>query len=291
MRWWFHDKRTLFSDNRRAESSLHSTLAACTSLNIRVSCQLSLLFAYLHQCYINFTVLLLVYLSQCSQRFLTRHSESFFALCDCTWRLAIISRRQCCNFSNQYHDAHLCDRYASGVRALFAQQRIVLQNPNFCQLSPCTARTDETHIKPIGSLPDMHHVPAERVVEYVTPFVRNGLRAVLLFGVLLRDDVEKDAQGSCALSPLNPVCIAIGLLKKRLPSLLVAADVCLCGYTDHGRTLIVFLSHKFITSMSFHQIAVYSKTAESMRSSRRKQLPMWRCTTQWPAQTLWRRLT
>jgi len=45
---------------------------------------------------------------------------------------------------------------------------------------------------------------------------------------------EKDSYGTLADDPEGPVIQTIRLLNKELPELLVAADVCLCEYTDHG---------------------------------------------------------
>lgn len=46
--------------------------------------------------------------------------------------------------------------------------------------------------------------------------------------------IFQDASGSCADTSKNPVYSAIKLLKESYPHLLIACDVCLCGYTDHG---------------------------------------------------------
>jgi len=55
---------------------------------------------------------------------------------------------------------------------------------------------------------------------------------VILFGVPVVK--HKDSVGTLADDPDGPVIQTIKLLRKELPSLLVAADVCLCEYTDHG---------------------------------------------------------
>ncbi len=41
-------------------------------------------------------------------------------------------------------------------------------------------------------------------------------------------------QGTPADDPQGPVILAIRKLRKLFPSLYIAADVCLCEYTDHG---------------------------------------------------------
>nr|CCA25648.1 deltaaminolevulinic acid dehydratase putative [Albugo laibachii Nc14] len=57
-----------------------------------------------------------------------------------------------------------------------------------------------------------------------------GLRAVMLFGVVQ----DKDAVGMCADTVTTPVIECIRQLRVEMPGLLVACDVCLCEYTDHG---------------------------------------------------------
>jgi porphobilinogen synthase len=58
---------------------------------------------------------------------------------------------------------------------------------------------------------------------------------VLLFGLPDR----KDETGSAACDPDAPVQSAVRALKRALPDTLVATDVCLCEYTDHGHCGLV----------------------------------------------------
>lgn len=44
----------------------------------------------------------------------------------------------------------------------------------------------------------------------------------------------QDYRGTLADDPQGPVIQAIKLIRKEFPSVLVACDVCLCEYTDHG---------------------------------------------------------
>jgi len=57
-----------------------------------------------------------------------------------------------------------------------------------------------------------------------------GVPAVLLFAA----PAEKDAKASSALDPKGLAAQAIAAIKDACPQLLVWADVCLCGSTDHG---------------------------------------------------------
>ena len=45
---------------------------------------------------------------------------------------------------------------------------------------------------------------------------------------------QKDSVATLADDPDGPVIQTIQLLTKEFPSLLIAANVCLCEYTDHG---------------------------------------------------------
>ena len=71
-----------------------------------------------------------------------------------------------------------------------------------------------------------------KVVGFLRPLVAKGLRSVILFGVPIVK--KKDSVATLADDPEGPVIRTIKLLNKELPTLLVAADVCLCEYTDHG---------------------------------------------------------
>jgi len=66
----------------------------------------------------------------------------------------------------------------------------------------------------------------------LSPLVKQGLKAVLIFGVPTK--AKKDATGTPADVPDNPAILAVKKLREVFPDLLVACDVCLCPYTDHG---------------------------------------------------------
>lgn len=86
---------------------------------------------------------------------------------------------------------------------------------------------------PIPSLPNQHRRGLNRLVPFLTPLVRKGLRSVILFGVPL-DPNAKDALGTAADDPNGPVVAAIRLLRAQFPQLYIVVDVCLCEYTSHG---------------------------------------------------------
>ncbi|KAG6918545.1 Aminolevulinate dehydratase [Tephrocybe rancida] len=84
----------------------------------------------------------------------------------------------------------------------------------------------------ISSLPGQCRWGVNRLEGFLSPLVKKGLTSVILFGVPLK--CVKDARGSPADDPQGPVILAIKRLRTLFPELYIAADVCLCEYTDHG---------------------------------------------------------
>ncbi|CAH1779424.1 unnamed protein product [Owenia fusiformis] len=87
-------------------------------------------------------------------------------------------------------------------------------------------------VEEISSLPGQARYGVNSVIDALRPAVNNGLTSVLLFGVPSK--LPKDAKGSHADSPETPVIQVIPKLRVAFPKLLIACDVCLCPYTDHG---------------------------------------------------------
>lgn len=85
----------------------------------------------------------------------------------------------------------------------------------------------------IPSLPNQHRRGLNRLVPFLEPLIRKGLKSVILFGVPL-DPSSKNALGTAADDPTGPVIAGIRLLRRRFPDLYIVADVCLCEYTSHG---------------------------------------------------------
>ncbi|KAJ3092848.1 hypothetical protein HK102_001673 [Quaeritorhiza haematococci] len=93
--------------------------------------------------------------------------------------------------------------------------------------------TDKPDVKEeITTLPGQFRYGVNTLKKEFEPLVKKGLKTVLIFGV--PTSVEKDNRGSSADSPDSPVIKAIKIFRKEFPDLLVACDVCLCAYTDHG---------------------------------------------------------
>jgi porphobilinogen synthase len=84
----------------------------------------------------------------------------------------------------------------------------------------------------VGSMPGVFNLSVDEAVREATAAQAEGVTSVLLFGVI--DPDQKDDVGSTSYDPEGPVQAAVRALKRELPGLLVATDVCLCEYTDHG---------------------------------------------------------
>lgn len=85
----------------------------------------------------------------------------------------------------------------------------------------------------INSLPNQKRWGVNKLVPFVQTLVDKGLRAVILFGVPLKEGV-KDELGTPADDPEGPVIQGIKTLRKNFPDLFIMCDVCLCEYTSHG---------------------------------------------------------
>lgn len=85
----------------------------------------------------------------------------------------------------------------------------------------------------IPSLPNIKRLGINKLKDYLAPIVSNGLKCVLLFGVIENESL-KDEKGSYADDQRSSVIRSIPLLKSWFPNLLIACDVCLCAYTSHG---------------------------------------------------------
>jgi porphobilinogen synthase len=84
----------------------------------------------------------------------------------------------------------------------------------------------------IDSMPGQFRLSVDQLLADVEPLVETGIGSVLLFG--LAEEFQKDAHGSEAYNENGVVQQAIRALKKEFPALVVAADACVCAYTDHG---------------------------------------------------------
>src|SRR3954464_13595717 len=84
--------------------------------------------------------------------------------------------------------------------------------------------------RPIASMPGVAQLSVDNLVEDARAAWKSGVRSLILFGI----PDTKDAEGTSAWDPNGPVCPGFKALKDALPDMVLAADVCMCEYTDHG---------------------------------------------------------
>ncbi len=117
-------------------------------------------------------------------------------------------------------------RRTSAIRALVRETR--LSPENF--IYPLFVIPGEGQRREVGSMPGVFQLSVDEAVREAAAAHAEGVPGVLLFG--LPD--AKDAIGSSAYDPEAPVQAATRAIKREVPGVLVATDVCLCEYTSHG---------------------------------------------------------
>jgi porphobilinogen synthase len=122
-------------------------------------------------------------------------------------------------------------RHGETMRALVRETRLT---PEVFML-PLFICEGEGVRREVSSMPGVYNLSVDEAVNEVRAAAGDGIRSVLLFGL----PEYKDAVGSAAYDPDAPVQSAIRAIKRELPDVLVATDVCLCEYTDHGHCGII----------------------------------------------------
>jgi porphobilinogen synthase len=84
--------------------------------------------------------------------------------------------------------------------------------------------------RPVSSMPGVDQLSVDLLVGEARELAALGVKAVLLFGI----PSAKDPHGLESFADDGVVQQAVRTLKEASPELVVATDVCLCEYTDHG---------------------------------------------------------
>jgi porphobilinogen synthase len=79
-------------------------------------------------------------------------------------------------------------------------------------------------------MPGNYQLSPDLLVEEIRAVRDLGIGGVILFGI----PDSKDAVGSDSTSPEGIIARSVEMAKRAVPEVLVATDVCLCEYTDHG---------------------------------------------------------
>jgi porphobilinogen synthase len=117
-------------------------------------------------------------------------------------------------------------RRSAGIRAMVRETRFSPDN----LLYPLFVITGEGQRREVTSMPGVFQLSVDEIVKEAAAAKKEGIPGVLLFGL----PESKDAVGSGAADPEGPVQAAVRALKREVPGLVVATDVCLCEYTSHG---------------------------------------------------------
>jgi len=83
---------------------------------------------------------------------------------------------------------------------------------------------------PVKSMPGVFQLSVDEIVAEAQAGFDVGVRSLILFGV----PEHKDDQGTSAYADDGVVPRAIRALREKVPGMVIATDVCLCEYTEHG---------------------------------------------------------
>jgi porphobilinogen synthase len=136
-------------------------------------------------------------------------------------------------------------RHGETMRALVRETRLT---PDVFML-PLFVCEGEGIRREVSSMPGVYNLSVDEAVKEVRAASGDGIRSVLLFG--LPD--HKDAIGSASYDADAPVQSAVRAIKRELPGVLVATDVCLCEYTDHGHCGII-VGHEVANDPTVEQL-------------------------------------
>lgn len=135
------------------------------------------------------------------------------------------------------------------------EQNVDLSTHNL--MLPIFIVEDDDTIETIDSMPDVKRYGLNKLKTYLTELVEKGLTSVLLFGVISL--LPKDNNGISADSKENPIVKALPKLREWFPNLVIACDVCLCPYTNHGHCGVL-QENELDNSASISRLAEISLT-------------------------------
>src|SRR6201994_1340713 len=115
--------------------------------------------------------------------------------------------------------------------------------------------------KEIGSMPGVFNLSVDEAVKEAEQCAALGIGGLLLFGL----PAEKDEQGTGGWAEDGIVQTGLRALKRnrRLDSLVLMSDVCLCEYTSHGHCGVVARDGDHYEIENDSSIALLAKTAAS----------------------------
>ena len=116
--------------------------------------------------------------------------------------------------------------------------------------------------KPISSMPNVFNLSLDEAMKEAEAGAGLGIGGLLLFGL----PAEKDEQATGAWADDGIVHTALRAFKKnrRLDSLVMMADVCLCEYTSHGHCGVVARDGDHYSIENDSSVELLAKTATSL---------------------------
>lgn len=117
-------------------------------------------------------------------------------------------------------------RASENLRALVRETAVSVSD----LIYPVFVMEGENIKNPIDSMPGIYQYSIDRLDEELSRIEQAGIKGILLFGI----PAHKDECGSEAYNAHGIIQEAIRYIKKKLPELVVIADICLCEYTSHG---------------------------------------------------------
>ncbi|XP_064458754.1 delta-aminolevulinic acid dehydratase-like [Ornithodoros turicata] len=127
--------------------------------------------------------------------------------------------------------AYLHSGYSHVLLRQWHETGVQIDSKSF--MYPVFVLDDPSGTAEIADLPGVNQYSVNSLEEHLEPLVRKGLSSVLLFGVITK--LTKDSNANVMDCAESPVLRAINMLTVAFPKLLIACDVCLCPYTDHGQ--------------------------------------------------------
>lgn len=122
-------------------------------------------------------------------------------------------------------------RHSPAIRSLVRETTLSQDN----LIQPFFVIEGTNKKEPVASMPGVFRYSPDLVVKAAEELKTLGGRGCLLFGVT----GHKDKKATQAYAANGVVPTAIRALKKNIPELYVATDVCLCAYMDHGHCGVV----------------------------------------------------
>lgn len=117
-------------------------------------------------------------------------------------------------------------RLSKNLRSMMSET--TLQPTDF--MLPLFVRHGKGIQKEIKSMPGIYQWSVDKLAAEAKEIAALGIPSVILFGI----PAEKDPIGKENFSADGIVQQAIREIKNAVPELVIATDVCLCEYTDHG---------------------------------------------------------